>query len=332
MTVRSSVDKGVQLGKETTPGTSVAANRRVLSLDVQWSPNLMTQQYRAAGRKYNSASVVHGMDMRGQWNSPLDFASLVYPFSGYVGAVITTPATGVLSRNWAFVPVMVGRDPNATTFTAERGDAAAAQKVTFLQFNSIQGRWQRTDNGANLTMNGDVFGRKAVDGQTLTPTPTTVIQKPAAAPQIKIYADTSFGAIGTTLVTSAYEGGFNLGAKFAPFCGFDGTDTMQDTVEVAPPLTFDFKTAHNAQSRGFYSNLVANQVYFVRYEVIGALIEGAINYKFVLDICGNFSAAAEEDQSGVYGYAYTLNAVEDATFNTTGGVWLLNIVNTLTTL
>lgn len=332
MTERSTVDKGVQLGAETTPGTTVAANRKVLSLDVNWSPNLQSQQYRAAGRKYNSASVVHGMDMRGQWNSPVDFAALVYPFAGYVGAVITTPSGGTLSRNWAIVPVMTGRDPNAKTFTAERGDTAAAQKVAFLQFNSITGRWTRTNDGASLNMSGEVFGRKALDSQTLTATPTSVIQKPAAAPQIRIYADTTFGAIGTTPVSAAYEGGFALGAKFAPFYAFDGTSTFNNTVELAPPVTFDFKTAHNAQSRAFFTALDANTIYFVRYEVIGPIIEGSISYKFVLDICGMFQGAEEQDQSGVYGYSYTLNAQEDSTFNTTGGVWLVNIVNTLTAL
>jgi hypothetical protein len=332
MTQRSAVDIGLQLGAETTPGTAVAANRKVLSLGVRWSPNVQTQQYRAPGRKYPGANVVHGVDVRGQWESPVDFASLVYPFAGYVGAVITTPGGGTNSRNWAIVPVMVGRDANQKTFTVQRGDGAAAQQVTMLQFNSITGRWQRTDNGANLTMSGDVFGRKAIDGQTLTAAPTTVVQKPAAAPQIKMYADTSYASIGTTLVPSAYEGGFSLGAKFAPFYAFDGTDTMADTVENAPPITFDFKTAHNAQSRGFFANLAANQLYFVRYEVTGPIIESTIAYKFVLDICGTFSAAAEEDQSGPYGYSYTLNAQEDATFNTTGGVWLVNIVNTLAAL
>lgn len=332
MTVRSSVDRGVQLGAETTPGTQVAANRRLTTLDVQWSPNVISQQFRPAGRKYDGASVVHGINMNGTWNSILDFNALVYPFCGYVGAVITTPGGGTNSRNWAITPAMVGRDTNQKNFTVERGDAAAAQVSTFVQFNSITASWQRTPTSAALNFNGNVFGRKVTDGQTLTVSPTVIAQAPASAPQIKIYVDSTFGAIGTTLVASAYEGGFSLGDKFSPFYAFDGTSTFADTAELPPPVTFTFKTAHSAQSRGFFANLDSNVTQFTRYEVTGPTIEGAIKYKFVLDIAGRYNAAAEEDASGIYGYSYTLNAIEDSSFNTTGGIWLANIVNILTAL
>jgi hypothetical protein len=317
---------------ESTPGTQVSGNRKLTSLDVQWSPNVIHQEFRAAGRKYPGASVVHGIDAKGTWNCIADFNALVYPFSGYVGGVITTPGGGTLSRNWAFTPVMVGRDTNQKTFTAERGDAVAAQVVTFLQFNSITCRWQRTPTSADLSFNGDVFARSATDGQTLTSSPTTIAQSVASAPQIRIYIDTTYGGIGTTPVTAAYEGGFSLGAKFSPFYAFDNTSTFQDTAELAPPVTFNFHTAHNAQSRAFFANINSNATYFTRFEVIGPILEGSIHAKFVLDIAGRYIAAAEEDASGVYGYNYTLQALEDSTFNTTGGIWLANIVNLLTSL
>lgn len=331
MSVRSAIDNGIQIGDESTPGTQVAGDKKLTTLDIEWGPNLVVQEWRAAGRKYAGASVVHGIDMRGNWSAILDYNALVYPFGGYVGAVITTPSGGTNSRKWAITPAMTGRDANQKTFTVERGDSAAAQVATFVQFNSIQADWSRSDSGAALNFSGSVFGRKLADGQTLTSSPTTVSQKPASAPQIKIYADTSFANIGTTLVASAYAGGFNLGEKYVPFYAFDGTDTMADTAEKAPPVSFNFKTAHNAQSRGFFSNLSANSTYFVRYLVEGATIEGSIKETFKLDICGRFAQAQEDKMGGVvYGYSYQLNGIEDSTFNSTGGIWLAEIINTLT--
>lgn len=86
MTTRSTVDKGIQLSPETTAGTQVAASKRLPNVDILWSPNVITQTYRAAGRKIPGTSVVHGADMRGTYNGILDYNAPIYPLAGLIGA------------------------------------------------------------------------------------------------------------------------------------------------------------------------------------------------------------------------------------------------------
>jgi hypothetical protein len=328
MTTRSTVDKGLQLGVETTPGTQVAANRKVPNLDIQWNPELQHETFRPPGQKYDTSAVVHGALMRGTYMGAGCFNSIVYALAGLIGATITTPGGGTNSRNWAFVPVASGRDTNQKTYTVERGDAAAAQVSTFTQISSFKLEASRQ----SVKYNGNVFGRLASDGNTLTASPTLITARPVAAPQIKVYVDTTWAGIGTTLVTDAYAFSLDIGEKFLPFFAFDGSTSYKDTAEQAPDLGFGFKTAHNAQSRAWFGALAANTTYFIRAVITGPILEAAINEKIQIDIAGRFAAAPDDDNGGVYGYEYQFNPIYDSTFNSTGGVLAVNCVNLLTAL
>lgn len=328
MTTRSEVDKGLQLGVETTPGTAVAANRKVPNIDIQWDPDLTIENFRPPGQKYDTSSVVHGALMRGTYSGVGDFNAMMYALAGYIGATITTPGGGTSSRNWAFVPVQSGRDSNQKTYTVERGDSAAAQVSAFTQFNSFKLDATRQ----SVKFGGNVFGRMASDGNTLTSSPTLVAARPISAQQIKVYVDTSYASIGTTLVTEAYGFSFSAGDKFDPFFVFDGSATFNTTSEKAPDLGFSFKTAHNAQSRAWFNALTANSTYFIRAAIIGPVLEGSINEKVQLDLAARFAPPKDDQGGGVYGMEYSFNPIYDSTFNTTGGVYTINGVNLLTAL
>lgn len=328
MTTRSTVDLGLQLGVETTPGTSVVANRKVPNIGIDWDEDATIEQFRPPGEKYNTSAVVHGALMRGTYSAVGDFNALMYPLCGLIGANITTPGGGTNSRNWAFVPVRSGRDPNQKTYTTELGDSVAAQVAAFTQFASFKLDASRQ----SVKADGTVFGRMATDGNALTSSPTQIAARPISAPQIKVYVDTTYAGIGTTLVSEAYAFTFSVGDKFAPFFAFDGTSTFNNTSEQAPPLGFSFKTAHNAQSRAWFNALTANSTYFLRAAIIGPILEGAINEKLQFDLVARFAPAKKDDNSGVHGYEFNFNPFWESTFNTTGGVFTINGVNLLTAL
>lgn len=330
MTARSTVDKGIQLGVETTSGTQVSANRKVANLDIQFAPELAVETFRKPGEKYPSSSVVHEAIMRGSYNGALDYNALIYPLAGLFGYAVTTPSGGTLSRKWRHVPVMSGRDALQKTFTIERGDSAAAQVMTFGQFSSLQLEASKRSG----RFSGNLFGRfiTSPDGNSLTASPTEVVAKPVAGPQIKVYVDTSYAGIGGTQATGAYAFSFSCGDKFKPFSGFDGTSTFNDVAEDAPPLSFSFKTAHSSQSRSWFNNLTANSTLFIRAIIEGATLEGSIKEKIQLDLAARYKGAPDEDNDGVYGVEYQFEPIYDSTFNTTGGCFLFELINLLTAL
>jgi hypothetical protein len=107
---RSYINQGVQIGKETTPGTAVAANKLLRSTSFNLSPRQESNQYRAHGFKLPTASQVHRKWQEGPIDGPLDYNEIVYILSTILGtAAITTPAGGTLSRQWLFSPEGPGR-------------------------------------------------------------------------------------------------------------------------------------------------------------------------------------------------------------------------------
>jgi hypothetical protein len=160
---------------------------------------------------------------------------------------------------------------------------------------------------------------------------TSVAQRPVSRMQADVYVDDTFGAIGTTKVTSAYNAGFEVGAKWAAFFAMN-TDypSFQDLVHIGADVSGRFSTAHNAQSRALYNAIATNPTKFIRIEVIGANIGTNADEMIRIDFAAHFGAPEPQELDGaVFGYNYNWGVIHDPDF---GGAWKATIVNRLTTL
>lgn len=130
---------------------------------------------------------------------------------------------------------------------------------------------QITVDSGSLTGGGTYDPSTSVAGGAAI---TSIAQRPVSRMQADVYVDNVYSSIGTTKVTSAYNAGFDVGAKWAAFFAMN-TDfpSFQDLVHIAADVTGRFSTAHNAQSRALYNEISSNPTKFVRIEVIGANIE-----------------------------------------------------------
>jgi hypothetical protein len=328
---RGTVNQGIQIGVETTPGTPVAANKRLPSLSFNLGPQLDSKRYRAAGYKFDTVSRVHKIWSEGNVEGPLSFEEIIYPLATmFTPPTPTTPAGGTLSREWKFVPLAQGNE-SLKTLTVEKGDSLAATIIAHVAARGLTFNFDTDD----VNVNGPLIGYAPATG-SMTASPTAVPQTVASARDIDVYINDVLGANGATLfqsgnkLTDAISGNFSIGEKLVPRW-VHNTDhaSFKDLVETPSDLSMEYMSEHNAQSRAIFDDIADNPLQYVGVRITGPVIEGSIYYVFEVVAACHITAAGEEDADGVYAYNYTFVPQHDNTL--TSAFWI-RVVNTRTAL
>lgn len=332
MAGRPSVNRVTQIGVETTPGTAVGGSKSLPSTTIELTRELDVKQYRALGYKAQTTTKITKDFSSGKMSAPFSYTEIVYPLAGMVTPVITTPASGVLTRDWTFTSLATGADA-FKTFSMQTGDGTAAELANYCLFTQF-GIDLKEDEA---TINGTVLGRALTSG-SLTGSPTTIAQLPIGPREIDIYIDPIGGTAGTTAVTDALNASFSISNKYAAKWVLSTSQaSWKEPIEVVPSLTAEILTEHNAQSRGFYDAITSasNPYYLVRMRALGPAIEtvaGPITYynTVTLDFAAQIIATQWQDSSGVYAYKYTLLPEYHATPG--NRLWQIVVRTTLTAL
>lgn len=124
MSDRASAFQGVQIGLESlsAPGVAVAANKRLLSLDIVPSIQTANQEFGPSGGKYQTIVVNTQEWTQAPLSGIPSIKELPYIFACLFGDVTpTTPAGGSTARQWEFSARQFARDLGRT-LTVETGD------------------------------------------------------------------------------------------------------------------------------------------------------------------------------------------------------------------
>ena len=157
-----------RIGPETTPGTPVAVTRQLQSMS--FMPNIQTKtlNFQPAGYKYGSSLAMIQEWTEVKVDGEGDVAAMIYPLAGLFGAVTpSTPATGVLTRDWVWNPSTTAVE-NAKTYTIENGSSVRTGQIangTFVEFGLAY------DREAIVKATGKMIGQRYLDGFTPTAAP-----------------------------------------------------------------------------------------------------------------------------------------------------------------
>lgn len=324
---RGSVNRQVQVGVESTPGTPVAANKLLPSTNFVLSPEIENRDFRAQGWKVPTTTKIVGFDGGGTVSSPLNYTEIIYLLNMIVTGVITTPGGGTLSRTHTFAPTATGTDA-FKTLTVQEGDATAATQMAhiFLPELSVTA----TDDAAEVA--GTIVGY-APTVTTLTATPTAIAQQPIGPRELDVYIDSTVGAIGTTKITDALGYNFNVSALRQKKRVLNTTyQSFKDTTDTPVELSAGFTTEHNLQSRNIYAaqTVTSSPTYFVRLKATGAIIEGAIPYSLSVDCAARIVDMNQQDVNSVWGFEYALQPIYDSTFG--NKMFEIAVTNNITAL
>jgi hypothetical protein len=321
----STLFMGAQLGKEVTPGTSVAASKKMLSFGIK--PGMQTEfkRTRAEGSKFETLATLEKEWTQASISGQPDYNELAYLFAGIFKVV--TPTGAGTAKTWVFDMANNGPD-TVQTYTTEYGSSVRAYKFTYGILSALGLEFSRS--GGSLS--GSMLGQAIQDGVALTAGPTSAEQAPISSTHVSIYlADTAAGLDGATALARVSSTAFNISNRrsAAWFLNRANASKWVDS-ETVPAMTTKFVAEADAEGMGLLTTLRANSKKFIRLEAQGPLISGADYYKLTLDMPGRVSAVDEfSDVDGIYSIGWTLAANFDSTFTAAVKATLVNTLAAL---
>lgn len=318
MAERSSISQSVQIGVESTPGTPVAAGKRLASIGFAIAPKVEATTVRPIGQKYPTLEVVGK-----EWSEAEIEGSPVYTELPYIFAsLFSTPtitqyldgATPTGAYRYVFDTAVFGDDA-PKTYTLEQGSAFRAHRVANAIFTEWSMEWSREE----IEIGGMVLAKALEDGVTLTATPTALPTVPVRPSQMSVYLDDTAAALGTTKLTRALKGSVEISDRFGPLWVVDAAEqSFVTTVEIEPTVEFTLMQMADATAMGNLTAMRAGQSKFLRLEAVGPRIyDGPTDYfhKFTLDLAGQVKDISEfSDEDGVYAIEWTFGNVYDTTW------------------
>jgi hypothetical protein len=330
MATRSNVNIVTQLGVESTPGTSVPANRLVNDIAIRFSPMQESKLFRSSGAKIPTAMLKTKEWSEGEWDGVLNFGSLIYPLAGAVAyAAPVETSGGSAAYKWTFNPATHG-SVTRKNYTLQRGDATAAIQVAYGQFDGFKLSVTRED----VQVSGALFAKNINNGVTLTASPTEIAQRPASPANLDVYIDSTFAGIGTTRWTCVSKVDVDIPPELGQkWCVNSSQASWDEPFEKAHEPKVVITAEYNAQGRALYDALsVAGlPTRFVRVQATGNPVGTAADVeRFRADFALKFEKATEvADQDGPYEYQFEFAVIHDPTM---GRGYSFEIINDLSAL
>lgn len=318
MAERSTISQAVQIGVETTPGTAVAAPRRLGSIGFNLAPKVETNSQRPIGQKYANLQILGKEWSEASLEGAPAYTELPYVLSSLMSTGTVTnvmdASTDTLGRKWVFDSNAFGAD-TPKTFTVEQGSSVRAHRATNVIISDLTINFSREE----VTLEGTAIARALEDGVTLTAAPTMLPQVPVRPTEVTFYLDNSAAALGTTKMTRALSGSFELSSRFGPLWVVDASlPSFVTTVETEPTAQFTIMQEADAEGMANLTAMRAGTTKFLRMEAVGPTIYTGgvtVKHKFTLDCAGQISDVGEfSDEDGVYAIEWTFGNTVDATW------------------
>lgn len=327
---RSTINQVVQFGKETTPGTAVAANKRLDGAMVSLGIEADVAYYRGTGRKYNTVQ-----ELNREWSSgtldesPLDFGWTVYPLSSIYGTP-TIAASGASStaKDWTFNASLSG-NASPQTFSIEKGDSTTAEKVDYALFQ----QWGYKGTRQSFTQSGAFISRKVTKGATLTASPTVVPIAPINASLFDVYIDPDSTGLGTTKIVRPLSIEFTFDSVYNP-AWYINTDyaSWAEHVDATPNCTFKLMVVADTQGMALLDTMRDGSTQFIQVKAEGAEIDAtnSINEAFVHNMAVKVGKPDKwADSDGLYAISWEFTIIEDATWGKAHQIILTNLLTAL---
>jgi hypothetical protein len=323
MAEKASVFQTVQIGIETTPGTPVSANKKLLATSIVPAVRTEADTFRAAGNKYASFVALNKEWSESRIEGKLNYNEILYLLSSLLSMPTPVQQGSTSAYKWTFVSDTDGEDAGKT-FTVEQGDATTAWRAAGVRVNALEFTFTRSE----VNVSGSAIGEPIETGITMTSNPTSLTPKPVLPAHLNIYiADTQSG-LGSA---SPLERGFSLTWSLTDKFGLAwpiGQDPV--TVETVPGLEAKLKLATDSVGMGLISTMRSGATKWIRLKAVGDLIQDTYYQTIQLDFPAQIKDVAEfSDEDGLYLVEYGLAGIHDATWGKSFQIDVTTNVQTL---
>lgn len=308
MTEKASIFQTVQAGIETTAGTPVAANKKLLAMSFEMQPKGQSTPFRAMGNKYASFVTLNKEWTDFSLSGLLTYNEILYALSSLLAEPTPVQQGATTAYLWTFTSDTDGPDAGKT-LTIEQGDAVTAWRSAGVQVAGLTFTFNR--NG--VTIGGAAIGEAIETGITLTASPTALSPVPVLPTQLKFYAaDSQAGLAGATAMTRGFSLVYGLTSKYGLSWPV-GQDPY--TVEKEPTLGGSLRLATDTVGMGLIGTMRAGSTKWFRVKAEGATIATTYKYTFQLDFPAQISEPGGfGDEDGAHVIDLNFTGKHDATW------------------
>lgn len=332
---RSSITQASQIGVETTPGTLVAAPKRLGSMGFEIGPKIKSSSLQPDGQKYPTLQILGQEWTEGKISGMPVYTELPYALAGLTSAPtvaqIMDSAIPTGAYRWTFNSAVYA-DDTPKTYTIEQGSTFRAHRFGNALFPEYGWKFDRE----KIELDGKVLGKAIEDAITLTATPTLLPQVPCRPTEMSFYMDTASANLGNTKMLRTLSGDWKLSDRFAPLWVVDAAQgSFVNTVEDDPKLKFKVKQMADSQAMANLTAMRAGATVFMRLRTVGPQIYTSatpltLNHQFTLDVAGQIEDVDTfSNQDGVYAIEWTFNSIVDPTW---GKAFTMEVITTTATL
>jgi hypothetical protein len=305
------VFRRVQIGQESTVGTAVACPKQLSASSIIATETIDTQVYTPIGQKFASKQTLNKDSTSLALTGVMSFRELAYQITmAHGGATITTPPGGTLSRQFKWTPSATTPQTDKSA-TLQMGDGVRVQQVPGNLATGYEFKYTRDTCEVSMPLTG----WNTTDGSSFSSTPTIIGEAPIIGDMIDVYYDTTFGGIGVTQLTRVFEITFGVTDIRGVFWPMNrGLASWAASVDLLLKPTIKIKLEADSTGMGLLADARANSIKYLRIEAIGAIIEGAIPFSFVVDAqVAVVNKGAPSDTQGVWTTEFDLQIMNDGT-------------------
>jgi len=289
----STAFRRIQIGKESTRGTAVAADT-VLIGSLTMTPEITWHRpvdERNSLAEFNRAVAV-GQMTRLRYESDATYEQLTQFLSMAVKGGISTSTPGGATRDWTFIPNTTSKNVQ-DSFTFEYGDDTQAWESDFTVVESLELGLALNEV---LTLRADMFANFAAK---------TTFTSGLSAPSLnggeivcnnaKIYIDSAWASLGGTEKATLLAGAtIRVPTGLAPVKYADGSLDFSALAEQKTHAELEMDLVSSSAAITEYDAYVAGTTRAIRIEILGDLTgDSAFKYSFFFDVTGKYVTAPE---------------------------------------
>lgn len=323
MSEKATIFQTVQIGIETTPGTPVPANRKLLACSIVPSPKVESDVFRAMGNKYPTLAIVGKEWSEASLEGRLTYNEILYLLSSLISQPVPVQQGSTSAYKWTFVSDTDGEDAGKT-FTVEQGDATTAWRVYGLKVTGLELTFSRSE----VTLSGNAIGQPIETGITMTANPTSLTPRIVLPAHLSLYmANTQSGLDSAQALTRSFALTWKLTDKNSLIWPVGQNPVL---VESEPKLEATISLATDETGLGLISTMRSGTTKWFRVRALGDTIETPYRYTFQIDFPAQVSNVGEfSDEDGLYLVEYTLTGIHDDTW---GKAFEINVIADVQTL
>jgi hypothetical protein len=320
MAENASVLQASQWGLETVPGTTVPANRRLLSVGLDIDPKIPTEKIQPMGVKAPTGVLVGKEHVEIAGKGDLAYNDLVYLLSSLLGAGATA------GNVWTFRPNQFDVD-DAQTFTIDYGSSVNACRFSYGLVSELG--FNVTATKSDLTFK--MIGQKITDADvTMTPDPTII--------PLEVINPTTFSLnisednATFTKLTRVLSIKFDIKDRYDPLFTVDSDEpSFVAHVEKANSVTCVVQMEKDSVSDGYMTNLRNADKLFAQLVTDGPTIDG-VQRKLDIRFPFSFMNPTRSQSENLQTASFEMEAIYDGTFATSGGFLTVAVTNGISAL